>query len=151
MNGLARALANVTVGLVRARYAVVGGIAVSARIEPRFTRDLDSRSQCRTIRALRRSCETSSRMAAQADQLEVFAGVPAPVAQSGHLIALKVLARDDRTRPQAAVDLRALIAAAGESDLALARQSVRLIEQRGFHRGRDLVAALEAAQRDFGR
>jgi len=86
-----------------------------------------------------------------ADRLEVFSGVPAPVAKSGHLIALKLLARDDNTRPQDVFDLRALIAAADQSDLALARDGVELIERRGFHRGRDLAAALDAAVTDFRR
>lgn len=81
----------------------------------------------------------------------MFAGVAAPVAQSGHLIALKLLARDDRTRPQDAVDLRALIAAAADEDLALAKASVGLIERRGFSRDRDLTAALTAAVGDFRR
>lgn len=41
MNRLARALASAAAGLARHPFALVGGIAVSARVEPRFTRDLD--------------------------------------------------------------------------------------------------------------
>jgi len=41
VNRLARALASAAAGLARSPFAVVGGIAVSARVEPRFTRDLD--------------------------------------------------------------------------------------------------------------
>ena len=60
----------------------------------------------------------------------------------GHLIALKILARDDVTRPQDLADLRALLAAASTDDLRLATDSVALIESRGFNRGRDLIHAL---------
>lgn len=197
MNRLARALAAAAVPLARHSFAVVGGIAVSARVEPRFTRDLDlavavpddagaeaivrdmiarqfrleavieqdATSRLASVRLaapdesdagvvvdlLFASSGIEPEVAARADRLEVFSGVAAPVAQSGHLIALKLLARDDVTRPQDVVDLRALLAAANRDDLALARESVGLIVQRGFDRGRDLALALEAAVRELRR
>lgn len=77
-----------------------------------------------------------------AELLEVFPGGTVPVAQMGHLIALKLLARDDRTRPQDAADLRALRDVAPEAEIARARLAVSLIHQRGYARGRDLAAAL---------
>jgi hypothetical protein len=64
------------------------------------------------------------------------------VVTTGHLIALKLLARDDVTRPQDLGDLRALMAVAGPEDLAVAHQAVGLIEARGFNRERDLTKAL---------
>lgn len=78
-----------------------------------------------------------------ADQLEVFPERPYPVARTGHLIALKLLARDDARRPQDLADLHALLAVATEADLALARSSCALITERGYHRDRDLASALE--------
>lgn len=90
-------------------------------------------------------------VAAAAERLQVFTGVPIPVARAGHLIALKVLARDDTRRPQDALDLRGLVGIASGADLSLARSGVRLISQRGFHRGRDLPAELEAAIAAFRR
>jgi hypothetical protein len=66
-----------------------------------------------------------------------------PVATVGHLIALKILARDDTTRPQDLADLRALLAVASPADMAMARESVALIEARGFNRRRALRGALE--------
>ena len=57
---------------------------------------------------------------------------------------MKVLARDDETRPQDLVDLRALIVEANSSDLATARDSLTLITERGYDRGRDLQADLNA-------
>ena len=88
-------------------------------------------------------------VAAQAELLELLPGSNAPVARLGHLIALKVLARDDRLRPQDAMDLRSLLQDCSEADLALARESLALIHARGFDRGRDLPAALQQALRDF--
>lgn len=64
------------------------------------------------------------------------------MARTGHLIAVKLLARDDDRRPQDLMDLRSLLGVATDEDLVLARQAVRLILDRGFHRGRDLEAGL---------
>lgn len=97
-------------------WALVGGFAVSARAEPRFTRDVDVA------------------VAVEDDHA-------AEVLVNG-LIAVKLLARDDESRPQDLADLRALREAADQDELELARAAVGLIEQRGYHRGRDLAAAL---------
>ncbi len=86
---------------------------------------------------------------AAADPLEVFPGVTLPVACRGHLIALKTLSRDDRTRPQDVIDLRALLERASSDDLELARESLGLISARGYHRDRDLAVDLERLLKDF--
>ena len=86
---------------------------------------------------------------AAADLIEAVPGLRAPVARLGHLIALKVLARDDRTRPQDRVDLAALLTRADAAALAEARESLTLVTRRGFQRGRDLLAALGAALNEF--
>lgn len=80
---------------------------------------------------------------AGADVLELLPGLRLPVASIGHLVALKLLSRDDRTRPQDAADLRALHAVLGPPDELTARAAVSLIERRGFARGRRLGALLE--------
>jgi hypothetical protein len=54
-----------------------------------------------------------------------------------------LLARDDLSRPQDQADLRALLRVAGLDELARAREAVTLITARGYHRGRDLVSALD--------
>ncbi|MFV1958836.1 MAG: nucleotidyl transferase AbiEii/AbiGii toxin family protein, partial [Planctomycetota bacterium] len=87
---------------------------------------------------------------AGAERMEVFDGLSAPVASVVALIALKVLARDDRRRPQDRVDLAALLAKASAPDLAAARDLLSRIEERGFARTRDLRAALDDAQRELG-
>lgn len=82
-------------------------------------------------------------IAVAAQRIEVLPGLVLPVARVGHLIALKLLATDERTRPQDAVDLRALVEVAEVGDLELARHAVGLIEDRGYQRGRNLAAALD--------
>ncbi|MGH9112744.1 MAG: nucleotidyl transferase AbiEii/AbiGii toxin family protein [Acidimicrobiales bacterium] len=167
--------------------ALVGGFAVSARTEPRFTQDLDLavaveddeaaeaavRSLLEAGYQLLASVEhqATNRLAtarlelplsdqiadllfassgiepeivAAAEPLEVLPGLGLAVARTGHLIALKLLARDDETRPLDVVDLRALVAAADDAELALARRAVETIEERGYSRGRDLTMALDA-------
>lgn len=57
-------------------------------------------------------------------------------------MALKLLARDDATRPLDIADLVTLRRVADDAELELARQAVRLITKRGYNRGHDLVAAL---------
>lgn len=191
-NRLHIALQQVTADLARhgQRFALVGGVAVSVRAEPRLTRDLDLAvavegdtdaerlvrmlvaegygtsavveqehvDRLATVRLLARpelakgvlvdllfaSSGIEPEIAAAAEPLEVFPGLVVPVAHVGHLIALKLLARDDRHRPQDADDLRALRRVAEPGEIALAREGVRLVEARGFARGRDLVSALEA-------
>jgi hypothetical protein len=78
----------------------------------------------------------------EADGIEVLPGVSLPVARVGALIALKLLARTPE-RPQDEVDLQALLAMADDIDLATAHRLAQLVETRGFHRGRDLLAELE--------
>lgn len=171
-------------------WALVGGLAVSIRTEPRFTRDVDvavavdgdagaealTRSmlsggyrmlatieqdetgRLATVRlvppirdvrgivvdVLFASSGIERELVASAEHREIDTGLVVPVARTGHLIAMKLLARDDQTRPLDAADLLALREVADESEHRLARQAVELITERGFDRGRDLRAALAA-------
>ncbi len=86
---------------------------------------------------------------AAADTIEAVPGFSVPVARLGHLIALKVLARDDRTRPHDRVDLAALLGRADAAALDEAREALVLVGRRGFHRARDLLAALDATVDEF--
>lgn len=85
---------------------------------------------------------------AAAEDIEVVAGVSVPVATIGHLIAMKLLARDDRRRPADADDLGALATVAQDDDWVEAATAVRLIVERGFARDRDLVMALDRLRHD---
>lgn len=168
-------------------FALVGGVAVSARTEPRFTRDLDfvvavaddpeaeayvhgmralgyeprmlveheGRARLSTVRLKRAgrgplvdllfsSSGIEAEIVADAELLEISTGLATPVARVGHLIALKLLARDDLERPQDLLDLRALTRVADDEEWARAATAVAAITERGYARGRDLVAALAA-------
>ncbi len=169
-------------------WALVGGLAVSARADPRFTRDVDvavavpgDRAAEELVRGLMgdgyqvlSSVEqdavgrlATTRLASpvandvvvdvlfassgiepeivqSAEVLEVLPGLTVPVARTGHLIAVKLLARDDQSRPQDLADLNALRDVATPADFELAVSAVQLITDRGFHRDRDLLAAFEA-------
>jgi predicted nucleotidyltransferase len=193
VTALADAIRRVTIDLqdFERRFALIGGLAVSVRAEPRFTRDIDlavavtddkdaeklvsqlqpsgyrvlaiveqtGQGRLATVRLepspglargvvidlLFASSGIEPEIVAAADPLEVFPGITLPVARTGHLLALKALARDDQRRPQDYVDMRALIEVASREDLTLAREAVALIEQRGFARGRKLQQLLEQA------
>jgi Uncharacterized protein conserved in bacteria len=174
----------------QARWALVGGFAVSVRTEPRFTRDVDVAVVAEGDPAAERLVESlvgagyrldaiveqdsvgrlaTARMISPgagrmdvvvdvlfatagieaeivdaAEVLEVLPGIDMPIATAGHLVALKLLARDDETRPQDASDLRALFAVLGDADRAAARSAAELIVERGFARGRPLIALTDA-------
>lgn len=171
-------------------FALVGGLAVSTRAEPRFTRDADlavavrddaeserlvhelSQRGFRVIAAVEQeatgrlatarldpgsadgavtdllfaSCGVEPEIVAAADHLAVLTDLVLPVASVGHLIAMKVLSRDDRRRPLDADDLRALRQIATEHDWQVAEAAVELIDARGYGRGRDLRAGLAVAR-----
>lgn len=185
------ALGRISADLKRLGYAhaLVGGLAVAVRTEPRFTRDadlavsvaddLDAEALVRELQsagyrvgalveqeATRRlatvrlippgerergvvvdllfaSSGVEREIVADAEIVEVMPGLSVPVARAGHLIALKILARDDERRPQDYVDLVALRATADATSWDLARSSLVLVTARGFDRGRDLLAALD--------
>lgn len=194
VNALEEALRRIIAGLegAHASWAIVGGIAVSARAEPRTTRDVDvavavsgDNEAEHLVRALQSSGyrvravvehETAGRLATarlfhsersallvdllfassgiegevvrRADRLEILPGLAANVASIGHLLALKVLARDDRTRPQDWDDIHALLANADDDDIREALEAVALIEARGYARGRPLRQQLDAILTD---
>ena len=189
MNRLEAALRRAADDLDRSRrpWALVGGFAVSARVEPRFTRDVDiavmvdgdpaaeelvrslitggyivfssvehDNGRLATVRMSRATSDVEvvvdllfassgiePEIAQAAEVLEISPGLVVPVATIGHLIAIKILARDDATRPQDLADLRALLGCASPADLSVAREAAALIEARGFNRGRDLRKALD--------
>ncbi len=170
----------------------MGGLAVGARTEPRFTRDLDivvavedDAAAEQVVLALRRrgyeisavlEQERTGRLATvrllpsddgrlvdllfassgieddivkRSEIFEIAPSFEAPVASVGHLIAMKVLSRNDQTRPQDRLDLAALLKVASESELETARRAVEKIVSRGCHRGRQLETEFAAAVSEF--
>ena len=189
MTSLEAALRRIGADLTQARasFALVGGLAVSVRTEPRFTRDADlavalasdaeaealihelrardygieaiveqeavgrlatvrltssSEPQAPVIDLLFASSGIEAEVVADAEPIELLPNLTMGVARTGHLIALKVLSRDDFGRPQDLVDLRALLRVASPAELGRARDSLALIAARGYHRGRELMSEM---------
>ena len=115
------------------RWALIGGVAVSARAEPRTTRDVELAA------ASDREAESiEEEIVEAAELLEVFPGLTVPVATRAHLLATKVLAG----RAQDIADAKALVSAAVGGEMAEARAAVAIIAARGCSRGRDLQEVL---------
>jgi len=169
--------------------ALIGGLAVSARAEPRTTRDVDvaisadgdaaaeqlvfhlqsrgyvvgmlleqeKTGRIATVRLtqdidlLFASSGIEPEIVAAAEELAVLEEVTVRVATRAHLIAMKVLARDDRHRPQDFDDLRALLAGASEAELNTVREALALVQSRGFNRGRSLTEDFTRAIADTAR
>ena len=89
------------------------------------------------------SSEIEPEIVRDATEIEVFQSLQLPVCRIGHLLALKVLARDDIRRPQDIIDIRALLKDISQTELELARTALQLITARQFHRGRDLLSAFD--------
>ncbi len=172
------------------RWALIGGLAVSARAEPRTTRDLDvaiavhgdreaeglvrelrgrgysdvesgvfeqkAMARLATVRLLSPGEPTAggvivdllfassgieAEVVAAAQQIEILPGFAVPVATTGHLLALKVLALRPE-RPQDLNDALALRAVADPEEIQQGREALVLIARRGYDRGKDLQAEL---------
>lgn len=187
-SALRRAVADLDA--LKVRWALIGGLAVSVRSVPRFTKDLDfaiavannseaedvvhqlrgrgyqpveileqeyverlsgirlERSGSDVIADLLfASSGIENEVVTNATRLEVLPRLSAPVATTGHLIALKTLAG----RNQDLTDLGSLIPAASTEDLDVAREAVRLIHARGFNREQDVAADLDKLIAELGR
>jgi len=173
---------------LRVGYALVGGLAVSVRAEPRLTRDVDIAVSTvddddaeELIRALlgrgyrlRATIEQAkigrlatarlnppgrtslvvdllfassgieAEIVEQAETIEILPALRVPVARASHLVAMKLLARDDRARPQDLDDIRALLTTMAAAERKRVSAAIDLIAKRGYARGRDLTAAWAA-------
>lgn len=123
-------------------YDVLEQVAVGRLATVRFRLALAPRITC-PVDLLFASSGIEPEVVALAEELEVLSDLRLPVARRGHLIALKLLSRDDDRRPQDRMDLLALVARATQADLRLAREAAELVRRRGFHRDRDLGAELD--------
>jgi predicted nucleotidyltransferase len=176
-----------------ADFALVGGLAVSARAEPRLTRDVDiavavhddreaeavvrdltargykldsTVEQTRTKRLatarltrsdeallvdlLFASCGVEPEIVRDATRIELLPRLVVPVASTAHLVAMKLLASDDRNRPQDEDDLRALVPLLDAAGRKRVTAALALIERRGYARGRDLRAMWRARLKTAG-
>ncbi len=173
---------------IDAAWALIGGFAVSARAEPRFTRDVDvcvavaddgaaeqiaralvdrgyvvatiieheERRRLSTVRLvspvpggvvvdlLFASSGIEPELVGSSESLELIPGLVAPVARAAALVVLKLLARDDQSRPQDAADLVALRPRLTLADEGEVHHLAELVMDRGYHRDRDLVGLATA-------
>lgn len=135
--------------LIAEGYALLAAVeqeAVGRLATVRLTRATDEQSTVTDL--LFASSGIEPEIVDAADEIEIVRGVVVAVATIGHLIATKLLARDDRLRPTDADDLRALRSRAGAADWRQAEIGVELIVGRGFARGRDLERSLAELRTD---
>ncbi len=83
--------------------------------------------------------DAAARVAAELTDLGAHFALP--VSRVGHLLALKVLSESEK-RLQDRIDIYELAKVATEEDWRTAEAAVRLIKERGYHRGRALVTRL---------
>ncbi len=76
---------------------------------------------------------------ADAEPIEVFPRVIIKTATLPALLALKVLAADSDNCPQDIIDIKYLLAEASDRDLERADELLRLIDMRGYDRGKNLA------------
>lgn len=173
------------------RWALVGGLAVSARAEPRLTKDVDlavavsgdpaaeALVHALVLRGWRVAVVlehvTTGRLATArlvpappatpvvvdllfaatgiepeivqtATPIEALPGLVVPVASVADLLAMKLLARADRSRASDEEDERALVARASAADLAQTEARLMRMRELGTDRGYDLLAGLARAR-----
>jgi hypothetical protein len=130
--------------------ALVEQDAVGRLATARLTRSLEPASP--VIDLLFASSGIEPEIVAEADMIELLPRLRIRVATTAHLIALKVLARDDMTRPQDAGDLRALTTISPSQETRR-RQQRRRRRQRaanpsGIHQFRPRAASLRGGGAD---
>ena len=168
-------------------FALVGGVAVGVRADPRVTRDLDfvipvaddadaeaivfalqrrgfiveavfvrDQGRISTVRTrhpqapdvlvdlLLSNARIEQEIVDQASWEEVATGIHCPVAQSWHLLAMKVLANRKKDQP----DLQGLIERSNARIFSRAVAALRLMQKRGVAPKRDLIAELRRLIRE---
>jgi hypothetical protein len=178
---------------LRVPHALVGGLALAVRAEPRFTSDVDMAiavqddSQAeRVVFELRQrgyevlavldhkhakrlstvrlrppdstdskfivdllfaSCGIEPEIVAAAEPVRVFPQCVVSVARREHLLVMKLLAHDEKRRPQDRVDAIELLRRCSASELEAARLAARRVQELGFARDKDLLRELEELRR----
>lgn len=96
-------------------------VSVAPPVEPEFCIDL-----------LFNLCGIESEVVQRAETLEILPGVFVKVALRSDLIAMKTLSFDDQRRLHDIGDLKGLLEAATEQDIAATREALELIESRNM-------------------
>lgn len=168
-------------------WALVGGLAVGVRSEPRFTRDIDLAvkvaddaeaealiltlcqsgysvhavieqkkvGRLATVRLqppgkvgiitdlLFASSGLEPLIAVEAEKIDVGSPFPIPVALRAHLIATKVLSRNETHRMKDTMDLVALTSLASDEEIESAKRYLQHITDHGFNRDKDLLCEFQ--------
>jgi hypothetical protein len=112
--------------LLRAGYRATAQIEQDARGRLATVRRRGPADPDATIDLLFASSGIGREIVARAERLELLPGLACKVATVGDLISLKLLARDDESRPQDRADLIALRRATTEADVGRARDRTDL-------------------------
>lgn len=104
---------------------------------------LRSDDNCPLVDLLFDASGIESEAVEHAEVTEVFPGVVAPVARPAELIAMKMLASDNKLRHFDHRDMAVLIEVADQETVNIVRQRLDLITDRGLNRGRDLNAEFD--------
>ncbi|MEM7584356.1 MAG: nucleotidyl transferase AbiEii/AbiGii toxin family protein [Acidobacteriota bacterium] len=183
---LEAALRSIAATLEGVDWALVGGLALAARVEARQTLDIDlavdvaedtaeslidrlehqgfpvhklledeATGKIVTVRLhsseskdgplidlLFTSCGIEREVVVEAEPIEVAEDFVVPIVQLGHLLAMKILARDDPKRRHDLEDITKLLKAAPWQEVGRARNALTLMARRGYQRDRDLLREL---------
>ena len=125
----------------------------TAGYSPLAVIEQDDRSRLATVRLrspggvvvdlLAASSGIEEEVVSRATDVDIEGAGPIPVARAEELLALKVLSMTEK-RPQDGLDAEALLAMNPGLDVAAVRDLLARIVARGFHRGQDLGAKLDA-------
>mgnify|MGYP000549848073 CR=1 FL=1 len=114
----------------------VSGRLATIRLTPPRSRSADAE-----IDLMFCSCGIEDVIVKASNRIRVF-GVSTRVATIGHMIAMKVLS-ESPTRLTDLSDLLNLLRVASSSDMKTAYSALKLIEKRGFNRGKNLTERLK--------
>jgi len=78
-----------------------------------------------------------------ANEIEVFPSLNIRVATPAHLLAMKIVSENDSDRLQDRLDIKGLLKVISKDEIEIAKNAMRLIEERKFNRGKDLISRLE--------
>ncbi len=141
-------------------WTLVGGLAVSARAEPRTTRDVDvavavpddAAAEALVFSLGAEGWEVAAAVEQDAIGRLATIRLRPPFDRRSRGVVVDVLFASSGIEPevaQDAEDLRGLFAEASDEDLDLARAALGHISALGFHRGRDLAAEMQRALSEF--
>jgi hypothetical protein len=139
-------------------YAVVGGLAASARGEARFTRD-EATHRLATARLkhpdgvvcdlIFATCGIESEIVTSAERVELLPGKWVTTATAESMVAMKVLSASAK-RPRDLGDLQAMLRANPTFDESRVASLLRAIEARRYSRGQDLSEKWRRLRAELG-